>query len=158
MIEYINNHISGFWIALGFALMAAEVLLFGFTTIILLFAGLGALITGLFMMASILPETWTAGMACFGIATGVCGALLWKPMRKMQNSAEPQHKQSSDFDGIEFVLLSDISTTSPGKYSYSGIEWKVEVASESASDSLNRGDRVVVVSTQVGIFHVVRKA
>jgi len=157
MIEYINNHISGFWIALGFALMAAEVLLFGFTTIIFLFAGLGALAAGLLMMAGILPETWIAGTACFGIATGISGVLLWKPMRKMQDAAEPQKKQSSDFDGIEFVLSSDISTTSPGKHSYSGVDWKVEIDSSSETDTLSKGDRVIVVSTQVGVFQVVAK-
>ena len=156
MIEYINNHIPGFWIALGFALMAAEVLLFGFTTIIFLFAGLGALTSGLLMMVGVLPETWIAGTACFGIATGVFGLLLWKPLQKMQN-AKPQKEQSSDFDGLEFVLLSDISTTSPGKYRYSGVDWKVEIDSGSGTDRLNKGERVVVVSTRVGVFQVVAK-
>ena len=156
MIEYINNHIPGFWIALGFALMAAEVLLFGFTTIIFLFAGLGALTSGLLMMVGVLPETWIAGTACFGIATGVFGLLLWKPLQKMQN-AKPQKEQSSDFDGLEFVLLSDISTTSSGKYRYSGVDWKVEIDSGSGTDRLNKGERVVVVSTRVGVFQVVAK-
>lgn len=157
MIEYINNHISGFWIALGFALMAAEVLVFGFTTIIFLFAGLGALTAGLLMMAGILPETWIAGTACFGIATGISGTLLWKPLQKMQDAAVPQQEQSSDIDGLEFVLPLDISTTSPGKYRYSGIEWKVEIDGSSETDSLSKGDRVVVVSTRVGALQVVAK-
>lgn len=156
MIEYINNHIPGFWIALGFALMAAEVLLFGFTTIIFLFAGLGALTSGLLMMVGVLPETWIAGTACFGITTGIFGVLLWKPLQKMQN-AKPQKEQSSDFDGLEFVLLSDISTTSPGKYRYSGVDWKVEIDSGSGTERLNKGERVVVASTRVGVFQVVAK-
>ncbi len=157
MIEYINNHISSFWIALGFALMAAEVLVFGFTTIIFLFAGLGALASGLLMMAGILPETWIAGTACFGIATGISSVLLWKPMQKMQSAATPQQKQDSDFDGLEFVLLSDISITSPGKYRYSGIDWKVEIDSSSEADTLSRGDRVVVIAAKVGVFQVAAK-
>ena len=157
MTEYINNHISGFWIALGFALMAAEVLVFGFTTIIFLFAGLGALTAGLLMMAGVLPETWIAGTACFGIATGIYGVLLWKPLQKMQGAAVPQQEQSSDFDGMEFVLTSDISAETPGKHRYSGIDWKVEVDSDSGVERLNKGDRVVVVSTKVGVFQVAAK-
>lgn len=157
MIEYINNNIPGFWIALGFALMAVEVLVFGFTTIIFLFAGLGALTAGLLMMAGVLPETWIAGTACFGIATGISSLLLWKPMKKMQDDAEPQKKQSSDFDGIEFVLSSDISTTSPGKHSYSGVDWRVEIDSASEVSSLSKGDRVIVTSAEVGVFKVVAK-
>ncbi len=157
MIDYINNHISGFWIALGFALLAAEVLVFGFSTIIFLFAGLGALVSGLLMMAGVLPETWTAGTAGFGIATGVCAAILWKPMQKMQNAAEPQKKQSSDIDGMEFVLPSDISTASPGEYRYSGINWKVEVDGSSETDAINKGERVTVVAVDVGLLRVVKK-
>lgn len=142
--------------ALGFALMAAEVLVFGFTTIIFLFAGLGALTAGLLMMAGVLPETWIAGTACFGIATGVFGVILWKPLQKLQNE-QPQKEQSSDFDGLEFVLPADISTTLPGKYRYSGIDWKVEIDSGSGKDSIKKGERVVVVSTRVGVFQVVAK-
>ncbi len=88
MIEYINDNLSGFWIALGFALLAAEVLVFGFTTIIFLFAGLGALASGLLMSIGVIPETWIAGTACFGIATGVSSAILWKPLMSMQDKSE----------------------------------------------------------------------
>ena len=116
MMDYINSHLPGFWIALGFAMLAAEVLLFGFTTIIFLFAGLGAVVTGLLMMSGILPETWIAGVSCFGIATGVSSTLLWKPLRAMQDHAEPDTKPQSDFVGLEFVLMADISTTLAGKY------------------------------------------
>jgi len=157
MLEYINNHIPAFWVALGFALMAAEVVVFGFTTIIFLFAGLGALTAGLLMEFGVLPQTWVAGTACFGIATGISSAILWKPMQKLQSAAEPQKKQSSDFDGLEFVLTSDVSSTSPGSYRYSGIDWKVELADGSALDKLSKGDKVVVVATRVGVFQVAAK-
>ncbi len=157
MVEYINDNLSGFWIALGFALLAAEVLLFGFTTIIFLFAGLGALISGLLMSAGIIPETWIAGTACFGIATGICSAILWKPLMSMQNRAAPKQKPASDFVGVEFVLTQDISTTAPGSYRYSGIDWKVEIDSGSDVDSIDKGESVVVVAVEVGLLSVVKK-
>ncbi len=156
-MEYINNHMSGFWIALGFALLAAEVLLFGFTTIIFLFAGLGALASGLLMNAGIIPETWVAGVACFGIATGVSSALLWKPLKAMQDKAAPPRKPTSDIVGLEFVLMDDISLTSVGSYRYSGIDWKVEIDSCCDVDSLAKGQRVVVVSVEVGVLRVTKK-
>ncbi len=127
MLEYINTNMPGFWIAVGFVLLAAEVLLFGFTTIIFLFAGLGALISGLLMSAGVIPETWIAGTASFGIATGICSAILWKPLMAMQNRSAPPQKPQSDIVGLEFVLMEDISTTLPGSYRYSGIDWKVEI-------------------------------
>ena len=114
MIEYIQAHQSGFWIATGFLMLAVEALLFGFSTIVLLFAGLGALVTGLLMMAGILPQTWIAGTSCFGITAGIAGALLWKPMQKMQDSHVPVTKQNSDFIGLQFVLAQDITALQPG--------------------------------------------
>ena len=148
---------SGFWIALGFALLAAEVLLFGFTTIIFLFAGLGALISGLLMSAGVIPETWIAGTASFGIATGICSAVLWKPLMAMQDKSTPEQKPSSDIVGLEFVLMEDISTTSPGSYRYSGIDWKVEIDSSNDVSTIEKGERVVVVAVEVGLLCVTKK-
>ena len=157
MVEYINNNMSGFWIALGFALLAAEVLLFGFSTIIFLFAGLGALISGLLMSAGVIPETWIAGTASFGIATGICSAVLWKPLMAMQDKSTPEQKPSSDIIGLEFVLMDDISTTAPGSYRYSGIDWKVEIDSSSDASTIEKGERVVVKTVEVGLLCVTKK-
>ena len=156
MVEYINDNLSGFWIALGFALLAAEVLVFGFTTIIFLFAGLGALASGLLMSIGVIPETWIAGTACFGIATGISSAILWKPLKSMQDSSEPVKKPTSDLIGLEFVLLDDVAVSSPGRYRYSGIDWLVEIDGSSDADTLAKGDRVRVVSVDVGLLRVTK--
>ena len=153
MIEYIDTHQSGFWIAAGFALLAAEVLLFGFTTIIFLFAGLGAIVTGLAMMFGLLPETWTAGISCFGINTGLVSAVLWKPLKKMQDNSAPPRQQSSDLIGYEFVLQQDVTALRPGQHRYSGVDWKIELDGQ-AVDQLSAGQRVTVTSIDAGIFRV----
>jgi len=157
MIEYINSHMSGFWIALGFALLAAEVLLFGFTTIIFLFAGLGALASGLLMSAGVIPETWIAGTASFGIATGISSALLWRPLKDMQDKAAPPQKPTSDIVGLDFMLASDISRTDTGSHRYSGVDWKVEIDESCELDNLTKGERVVVVSVDAGLLRVTKK-
>lgn len=153
MIDYINAHQSGFWIAVGFILLAAEVLVFGFGTIVFMFAGIGALVTGLAMMFGLLPETWVAGISCFGISTGLASALLWRPLKNLQASGSPPQKQSSDLIGYEFVLQQDITSTQPGSHRYSGVDWKVELDT-SAGDQLSAGQRVSVTSLDAGIFRV----
>ena len=154
MIEYIQAHQSGFWIALGFLLLATEVLVFGFTTIIFLFAGIGAVITGLLMMSGVLAETWISGMACFGISTGIISVLLFKPLRKMQDSPAKVQPQSSDLVGYSFVLQQDITNTQPGTHRYSGIDWKVEIDASAGVDEIKAGQRVEVVSLDAGVFRV----
>ena len=154
MIDYIHSHQSGFWIALGFILLASEVLLFGFTTIIFLFAGVGALITGLLMSTGLLNETWIAGVSCFGISTGIASVLLWKPLSKLQNDNVETRSQSSDLIGYEFVLQQDMSLVNTGHHRYSGVDWKVELDSSSGVGELSAGQRVAVVSVDAGIFRV----
>jgi inner membrane protein len=153
MIEYINTHQSGFWIATGFVLLAAEVLVFGFATIVFMFAGIGAIVTGLAMQFGMLPETWTAGIACFGITTGLASAILWRPLRKLQDNSTPRQQQTSDLIGYEFVLQQDVTATQPGQYRYSGVDWRVELDG-SSSDQLSAGQKVTVTSVDAGVFRV----
>ena len=153
MIEYIDMHQPGFWVAVGFALLAAEVLLFGFTTIILVFAGVGALVTGLAMMSGLLAETWSTGIACFGIATGVAGAVLWRPLKKLQDGNVPKRQHSSDLIGYEFILEQDVTASAPGLHRYSGVDWKVEPETD-ADERMSAGQRVTVTSVDAGLFRV----
>jgi membrane protein implicated in regulation of membrane protease activity len=118
-----------------------------------MFAGIGALVTGLAMIFGLLPETWVAGISCFGISTGLASALLWKPLKKLQASGSPPQKQSSDLIGYQFVLKQDITAMQPGTHRYSGVDWKVELDA-SAGDMLSAGQRVAVTSLDAGIFRV----
>jgi membrane protein implicated in regulation of membrane protease activity len=109
------------------------------------------------MSAGVIPETWIAGTASFGIATGICSAVLWKPLMAMQDKSTPTRKPSSDIVGLEFVLMEDISTTAPGSYRYSGIDWKVEIDGSSDDSAIAKGERVVVKTVEVGLLCVTKK-
>ena len=154
VIEYINQHQGEFWIAVGFAILILEVILLGLATGVLLFVGLGALATGLMMLMGILPETWLAGFASFGISSAVVTALLWRPLKHLQGARTPSEDRSSDLIGLEFVLAQNINKSTPGKTRYSGVDWRVEVAAEAGVESVATGQRVTVVSVDVGVFHV----
>tara|TARA_R110002073_G_scaffold266486_5_gene429762 strand:+ start:125 stop:604 length:480 start_codon:yes stop_codon:yes gene_type:complete len=154
VIEYINQHHGEFWIAVGFALLAIEVLFLGMATGVLLFAGLGTLATGLMMLAGILPETWLAGCASVGISSGIITILLWQPLKRMQGDRAPSRDKSSDLIGLEFVLTQDIQVLAPGKTRYSGVDWRVEIAAETGVEEIAAGQRVSVVSVDAGVFRV----
>ena len=151
--DYINTHQSEFWIILGFILLSIEVST-GMVTGILLFGSIGAIITGLLMLAGILPETWEAGISSTAICAAIVTLLLWKPLKKMQDTGVPNKDNSSDLVGYEFILKQDISLLSPGKTRYSGIEWKVEIDKNSQQESIDAGQRVAVSSVEVGKFFV----
>jgi membrane protein implicated in regulation of membrane protease activity len=153
VIDYIVNHQSEFWLVFGFGMLAIEVVT-GFSTGVFLFAGLGAVTTGVLMSLGVLPETWVSGVSCTGISTGIITALLWKPLKRLQDDRPAQKDNSSDLVGYEFVVESDITPLNPGSTKYSGISWKVEIDKDAGVDTIEAGQRVSVSSVEVGVFKV----
>jgi len=153
IIDYIANHQAEFWMVVGFALLALEVLT-GFTVGVFLFAGLGALLTGGLMSAGVLPETWITGIASTGISTGVITALLWKQLKKLQGNKPIEKDNSSDLVGHRFVTESEITKSQSGSTNFSGISWRVEIDPDAGVDVIEAGQRVTVTSVEVGKFKV----
>ena len=154
MIEYFDANQPAFWFTVGFLLLAIELLAFGFATGLLLFAGIGGLVTGALMWLGIVPHTWLAGTATFGISSVLSAVLLWKPLLRLQNPGPPAKDNSSDFVGLEFKLKQDVTHQSPGKTRYSGIEWRVELADDIQIDRIDAGQKVTVTSIDVGVLRV----
>ncbi len=151
--DYIVSHQAEFWLLFGFAMLAIEVVT-GFTTGVFLFAGLGALTTGVLMSSGLLPETWIAGISCTGISSGIITLLLWRPLKNLQGDRATEKDNSSDLVGHEFVVESDISVNKPGSTNYSGISWKVEIDKDAGINTIQAGQRVSVSSVEVGVFKV----
>jgi membrane protein implicated in regulation of membrane protease activity len=151
--DYIANHLAEFWLVAGFVMLAIEVIT-GFTTGVFLFAGLGALTTGLLMQFGVIPGTWIAGISTAGISSGVIASLLWKPLKKLQGDRPAGKDNSSDLIGHEFVVENDISVNKPGFIKYSGIDWKIEIDKDADIDTIQTGQRVTVSSVEVGVFKV----
>jgi len=157
MIEYFNNNIYSFWFVVGFVLLAIELLAFGFSTGFVFFVGLAALITGGAIWFGLISATWSASIATFAISSVIVSAVLWKPLKVLQNSREiPEKDNTSDIIGLKFRLDDDISVSKPGKTRYSGIEWQVEIALDSDVTEISAGTTVIVVSVDVGKFRVIK--
>lgn len=153
MLDYIVGHQAEFWLVVGVALLALEVLL-GFAAGVFLFAGLGALVAGVLMALGLLPETWIAGISVTGISAGGIAAILWQPLKKLQGNATAEKDNSSDLVGYEFVLAADLSPLAPGQMQYSGVSWKVVLDPRSGVQQISAGQTVKVSSVEVGVFKV----
>jgi len=155
-MEYFAEHQHAGWFTLGFILLGVEMLVLGFSTGFVLFIGLAALLTGGFIWYDIIPQTWLAGVACFGISSVVISALLYKPLKSLQNNdGEDKKDASSDIIGLEFRIEQDINSLNAGVTKYSGIDWKVEIDKSAEIEELNSGTLVKVVSVDVALFRVV---
>ncbi len=154
MIGYFEANQHAFWFAVGFVLLAIEIGFLGLASGIVLFAGIGALATGIMLWLGWLPNTWLAGIASFGISAFVSAVVLWKPLLKLQNYKTPAKDNSSDLIGYAFHLQQPITTTSHGSIRYSGVEWRVEIDESCELPSLEAGHKVVVASVDAGVFRV----
>lgn len=154
-MELINQYQPQFWLLCGFILLAIEAAAFGFTSGVLLFTGIGALLTGALMMMGLLPIGWSAGVASSALLSGISAGLLWRPLKRLQNQTPDDRNTSSDFVGHSFELKEEITKTKPGSTRYSGIEWQVKIDEhETEAQSMAQGRRVIVTSVDVGCFHV----
>lgn len=154
MIEVILANQAAVWIGVGFLLLAIEALAFGFSSGVLLFGSLGAIVTGAFIWFGLVPDSFVAAVACYAISTAVVTALLWFPLKRMQSGTELGNDRSSDIIGHTFILLGDINRSSWGEQKYSGIKWNVKPAENLDNDVINAGTQVEVTAVSVGAFFV----
>lgn len=154
MIEYFDTHQYAFWLSAGFLILLIELGVFGLSTGVLMFTGLSALVTGGLIWGGVLPATWLAGSASFGIGTGVIALLLWKPLLKLQNFDTPEKDNSSDLVGHKFVLEEPVEPGAPASTRYSGIQWRVELWHGSPVQRIEAGTMVEVRSLDAGVFRV----
>ena len=157
LVAYIDGHQAQFWVFAGFALLALEAWALGFTSGVVLFGAIGALLTGVLMMAGVLPESWAAGIAGFGIGSALSAVVLWKPLMRLQHGREPPARdRTSDLIGHELVLADDIDATRESSTHYSGVTWKVRPDPELSQGPIPAGTRVRVTGVDAGIFWVTR--
>lgn len=146
---WVIDHFAEVMMALGVFLLALEVGVFGFATLILLFIGLAVFVSGLMMQFGWLNETvntalWSSSLLSFGFAL-----VLWKPLHLLQNRSQAQSLES-DFARLTFRLSGDVDMASEDVvYPYSGIQWKVK-----SEKPLKQGKMVRVVKTEVSVFWV----
>jgi len=145
---WLNEHLWQVLIVTGLGILALEVIVFGLSTFVLFFVGLGALITGLMMWWGILPQTLISALVGIGLISGGLAIILWKPLKNFQNKVDNK-PVANDMVGLTFTLDTDIAPDMPGSHAYSGLTWRVK-----AEAPISAGTRVQVVRIEVGELSV----
>lgn len=133
---------------LGIVTLIAELVVFGFATLFLLFLAFSMCITSGIMYAGLLEVSWLNAISSCTFLTLFLAILLWKPLRKLQNH-HIEKKIHSDFAEISFVLDKDLTPDANYFYAYSGIQWQLK-----SSTTLLKGTHVKVTQKEVGVFWV----
>jgi len=134
------------WLIAGVALIAAEAI--GISGIGLLFAGLGAIVTGAAIYLG-----WAADEAhvmqgvIFFAASAVWALLLWKPLQKFRMG-----KHGGGYSNIvgetAYVGSQGLSKQKGGEVTWSGTIMKAQLVKNAHADKLEAGSQVTVVDVQ----------
>ena len=150
-MDWVSNNLAESLIIVGLALLVVEVVVLGFSTFVLFFVGLAAVITGGLMRIGFLPDSMLAALSSIGVLTALLAIFLWRPLKSMQNNVE-RKKVTSDLVGHSFILSEAVSMSSNPVYSYSGIDWQL-----SSEKELSAGTLVEVAGVAVGKFIIQAK-
>ena len=150
-MDWVAANMAESLIILGLVLLAIEIAVLGFSTFVLFFVGLAAVITGVLFYINAIPESMLSAMLSIGIFTALLAVSLWKPMKSLQGQVETK-KVSSDLVGHSFILIENVAPGLSPTYRYSGIDWTLI-----SSETLNAGTTVEVIDVAVGSFTIKEK-
>lgn len=147
-MEWFANNLIETILIIGLVLLIVEVVVLGFGTFFLFFAGLAAVTTALIMWLGLIPETYLWSLASTSAFSIVFAVLLWKRLAHMQKNVD-RKRADSDLIGHTFVLLEDVEASLPmsqkPNYQFSGISWHLN-----AHVDLTKGTLVEVIQADVG--------
>jgi len=150
-MNWVSNNLSESLIMAGLALLVIEVVVLGFSTFVLFFVGLAAVVAGGLMTVGVVPDSMLSALFSVGVLTALSAMLLWRPLKSMQSNVESK-KVTSDLVGHSFILNDAVSMTKNPVYRYSGIDWNL-----SSEQELSAGTLVEVTGVAVGQFIVQAK-
>lgn len=148
IIEYFANNHDAIWYVAGGIMLVVEAKILGLSTGILLFTGIGAMLTGLAVSFGWAVET-EVQIIIFGLTSVAVTALLWKPFKSLQKSDDTRD-QSSDMIGMVVELTETAKRKSPGAVQWSGISWKAVLDKSCPEDSIEAGEEVKITAISAG--------
>lgn len=152
MVEYFSQHLDYLFYALAGVCLLLELSLLGMSGP-LLFVAIGALATGVFLSFGLL-EHFAASLVIFAGFSAASAALLWGPLKRLQNK-EIGPETSSDMVG-KIIPASARITKTEGRVYYSGVEWLARL--DSSTDVPIEAETQVQVTSVDGTIMLVRVA
>lgn len=148
-MEYFTQHQDYFFYALAGICLLVELSLLGMSGP-LLFVAIGSVITGVLLSLGII-HSFGIALVALGVISLASAAMLWGPLKKLQNK-EVGPETSSDMVG-KIVPVTARITQTDGRVSYSGVEWLARLDS-SSSKPIEAESRVKVTSVDGTILMV----
>jgi len=125
MQTFLENH-QLIWYAIAGLSLVFELGIMGLSGPLLFFA-IASAITGILVNVGFI-NGWQSEILTVGLSTAIITLLLWKPLKKIQNSRS-KTDNSSDMIGLQVPASDDITKIS-GSVRYSGVNWNARLAED----------------------------
>lgn len=149
-MEYFLENPDHLWYLIAGISFVIELSIMGLSGPLLFFA-IASLTTGILITIGFI-QGWQSEIFTVGILTAVVAAILWKPLKSLQDSKD-KTDNSSDMVGLTVLASSEINVSS-GSVRYSGIDWQARLAEEANGDPINADSQCVIVAITGNIMLV----
>ena len=149
-MEYFLNNPAHLWYLIAGISFVIELSIMGLSGPLLFFA-IASLITGILVSIGFV-DGWQSEILTVGLLTAFISAILWKPLKSLQNS-KGKTDNSSDMVGLK-VLASENITVTTGSIRYSGINWQARLADDVSIESISAQSQCEIVAITGNIMLV----
>ena len=152
-MEYVNyfteNHAQLFYIIAGLSFVI-ELTILGMSGPLLFFA-IASVLTGFLIQLNIV-SSWESECLAVGLLTALIALVLWKPMKRFQNSGGGADT-SSDMIGKQVPSTSEI-THEQGHIRFSGIDWNARLTSECQEKVVEANTACIIIGVDGNVMLV----
>jgi membrane protein implicated in regulation of membrane protease activity len=149
-MEYFLENPDHLWYLIAGLSFVIELSIMGLSGPLLFFA-IASLTTGILVTIGFV-EGWQSQIFTVGILTAVVAAILWKPLKSLQNS-KGNTDNSSDMVGLTVLASTEITVTA-GTIRYSGIDWQARLAEDANGQSISAESQCSIVAITGNIMLV----
>lgn len=143
------NHAHFFYVLAGLSFLV-ELTLMGLSGPLLFFA-IASFLTAILISMG-LVSGWEIEIFTLGVLTALTALLLWKPLKRFQNSGDGSDN-SSDMIGRQVPVSKTVSQVE-GTIRYSGIEWNSRLDEGAGVESIDEGTLCVITSVDGNVMLV----
>jgi len=149
-MEYFLENPAHLWYLIAGISFVIELSIMGLSGPLLFFA-IASLTTGILVNVGFI-DGWQSALLTVGLLTAVVAAILWKPLKSLQNTKD-KTDNSSDMVGLSVLASTEINATS-GTIRYSGIDWQARLAEEANGKSISAESQCQIVAITGNIMLV----
>lgn len=141
-MEYFLENPDHLWYLIAGISFVIELSIMGLSGPLLFFA-IASLMTGILVSIGVV-DGWQSEILTIGLLTALVAAILWKPLKSLQNSKD-KTDNSSDMVGLQVLVSEDITATA-GSIRYSGINWQARLAEGANVALINEQSQCLIVA------------